>query len=110
MENGNEKDLDELLKVTLSKVEKPSIYLNYEVKRNLRKIEENKKQISVWWLPGIGTIIISLIISIGTYLFIENGIIKTIIIWVSLLLSITVIILTIIGLKYFGLKEGAVLK
>ena len=47
MKSGNKKDLDELLKVTLSKVEKPSIYLNYEVKRNLRKKEENRS-VELW--------------------------------------------------------------
>lgn len=110
MENGNKNSIDKLLEATLSKGEKPSLVLNNNVKRELRKREGENKELSMWWLPSIGAVAISLIVSIVSYLFIATILIKAIIIFISLLTSMAVIMLTVIGLKYFELKEGAVLR
>lgn len=110
MENGNKKNIDKLLKITLSNQEKASLILNNNIKREIRKRDVKKKELSVWWLPLICAICISIIISIGSYLFIDTLIIKAGIMLITVLTSISVIIITIIGLKYFELREGAVLR
>jgi hypothetical protein len=103
------KELDSLLKTSLSCEEKPSQYLNEKLKINLKENVSAKKEISIWWMPMIMSIISGLMIFIGIRLFIDAYFIKIILQCLCFVVVILNILITFIGVKYFDLRKGAVI-
>lgn len=103
------KNIDELLKVSLSSSDKPSEELNQELKVKIGSRNLKEKSISIWWLPMLTSIFITIIITVIAFVYIPYGILQIGIAVVSLLTMTFSIALTIIGTKCFELKKGAVI-
>lgn len=106
--------MKDLLKISLSQQDKPSEELNKKLKIELlnKSIENNlekRKSISIWWIPGLVSCFTSVVFSLITYLFIPNFIIQMLVMSMSLLTIALSISITIIGLRFFKLREGAVI-
>lgn len=105
--NMDNKDIDNLLKHSLSVNETPSVGLNVELRIKMEnKIEENKG-ISIWWLPMIISTCMSAMAYILLKSFMNDGYMQSLLILLSIVTSIFNIIITIVGTKYFELRRGA---
>lgn len=103
------KNIDELLKVSLSSADKPSEELNRKLKAELRSEDLKGKSISIWWLPLLVSIFMTMITIIIAFAYIPYGIVKMGVVLVSLLTMILSMTLTFVGTKCFELKKGAVI-
>ncbi|WP_343002619.1 MULTISPECIES: hypothetical protein [Intestinibacter] len=101
------KDIDDVLKQSLSSKESPSIGLNVELRIKMENQIEENKGISIWWLPMTISTCISAMAYILVKLFIDYGYMQNILIGLCIITAIFNIIMTIIGTKYFELKKGA---
>lgn len=101
------KNMDSLLKTTLSCNESPDEFLNIKLKSTLRRNADKPKTISLWWIPMTASIIISLILVILINMLIFNYKISTLINIIIIINMIFNVIITLIGLKFFDLKKGA---
>lgn len=101
------KNIDDLLKQSLSSNEEPSIGLNVELKIKIENRIEENKGISIWWLP----MIISTCMSAMSYILIKSfmnpGTMQNLLIILCMVTAIFNISMTIIGIRYFELRKGA---
>lgn len=109
MKDIDRKDIDILLKMSLTSSDKPSEQLNQELKANIRLQNSKGKSISIWWIPMCISIFITIISSIIAFLYIPYGILQMGVMVVGLLTMTFSIALTTVGVKYFELKKGAVI-
>jgi hypothetical protein len=105
---GNKGSIDDLLKISLSSSEKPCESLNWQLHADIKKALK-RKEISIWWIPMVISIFISVFFSAMAYLIVSNIYIQITICTISLLATIFNIVLTAIGVRYFELKKGAVI-
>lgn len=103
------KNIDELLKVSLSSADKPSEELNRKLKAELRSQDLKGKSISIWWLPLLVSIYMTMFIIIIAFTYIPYGILQVGLVLVSLLTMILSMTLTFVGTKCFELRKGAVI-
>lgn len=101
------KDIDDLLKQSLSSKEAPSIGLNVELKLKMKEQIEENKGISIWWLPMVISACMSAMSYILIKVFINPGAIQTLLISLCVVTVIFNTVMTIIGTKYFELRKGA---
>ena len=87
----------------------PSDELNIGLKRALR-LKAKRKAVSLWYLPLIAALLISLCISSFVILFILSALIQALVLGSLAFSLINISILTYIGVKKFELKEGAILE
>ena len=95
-----EKNVDKLLKETLSIEDLPSDELNNKVKFLINQ-NKKEKELSIWWMPACVSILISFMLSFFTFVFLALLFI--------IIIILANIILTFVGVKYFDLKKGAVI-
>lgn len=103
-------NMDSLLKATLEPNETVDDLLNIKLKAAIRKKAANKPHLSIWWIPMVASLIISLGAIILVNLYVINPIIGFIINSFIITNTITNIIITFIGIKFFNLKKGAEIK
>ena len=101
------KDIDDLLKQSLSVNEAPSIGLNVELKIKMENQIEENKGISIWWLPMTISTCMSAMAYILFKSFMNAGYMQNLLIILCGITAIFNIIMTIIGTKYFELRRGA---
>lgn len=104
------KNVDSLLRATLSSKESPDELLNIKLKSSLRRQADKIKTISLWWLPMAASIIISLGTVILVNMFVLNYTVGLLINTLILGNTIFNILITLIGVKFFNLKKGAEIK
>jgi uncharacterized protein YacL len=104
-----EKNIDNLLRATLSVKAVPSDELNNKVKFLIRQSEKEKRELSIWWIPFCASIIISFILSFFTIVFLSSSLIRFVSLLFITIAIVANIILTFVGVKYFDLKKGAVI-
>lgn len=104
------KDMDSLLKATLAPSESPDEMLNTKLKSTLRRENCKEKSISLWWVPMVSSLIISLGAMILVNIYISNHKIGFIINLLILGNAFFNIGITFIGIKFFNLKKGAEIK
>lgn len=103
-----EKDVDKLLKETLSIEDLPSDELNNKVKFLINQ-NKKEKELSIWWMPAFVSILISFMLSFFTFVFLPSSLIKLLALLFIIIIILANIILTFVGVKYFDLKKGAVI-
>ncbi|WP_270504761.1 hypothetical protein [Paraclostridium sordellii] len=103
-----EKDVDKLLKETLSIEDLPSDELNNKVKFLINQ-NKKEKELSIWWMPAFVSILISFMLSCFTFIFLSSSLIKLLVLLFIIIIILANIILTFVGVKYFDLKKGAVI-
>lgn len=103
-----EKDVDKLLKETLSIEDLPSDELNNKVKFLINQ-NKKEKELSIWWMPACVSIFISFMLSFLTFVFLSSSLIKLLALLFIIIIILANIILTFVGVKYFDLKKGAVI-
>lgn len=101
------KDIDDLLKKSLSLDAVPSIGLNVELKIKMENQIEENKGISIWWLPMTISTCMSAMAYILVKSFMNAGYMQSLLIVLCIVTSIFNIIITIVGTKYFELRRGA---
>lgn len=101
------KDIDDLLKKSLSTNETPSIGLNVDLKLKIENQIEEDKGISIWWIPMIISSFMGAITYIRIKSFTSPGVIQNLLIGICIVTVIFNIIMTIIGVRYFELRKGA---
>jgi hypothetical protein len=104
-----EKNIDNLLRATLSVKDVPSDELNNKVKFLINQSEKEKKELSIWWIPLCVSIFISFILSFFTIVFLSSALIKFLSLLFITIIILASIVLTFVGVKYFDLKKGAVI-
>lgn len=104
------KNVDSLLKATLSSCKEPDEVLNLKLKSALRRKADSKKTISLWWVPMTASIILSFITMILVKMFVFIDTISSFINLLILSNLIFNIMITFIGVKFFNLKKGAEIK
>lgn len=109
MKDMNRKDIDILLKLSLTLSEKPNEQLNQELKEKVRSQNLQEDSRSIWWLPMVMSIFMTIVLSTITFLYIPYGMLQIGIIMIGLLTMVFSIALTVVGIKYFELKKGAVI-
>lgn len=101
------KDIDDLLKKSLSSQDTPSKGLDVELKIKMENQVNENKGISIWWLPMM---ISTSMGSIG-YIFIKSllspGWIQNMLVAFCVATVIFNLIMTTVGVRYFELKKGA---
>jgi len=102
--------MDSLLKATLASKEEPDKLLNIKLKSALRRDAVKPKTISLWWIPMVASLIISLGAITLVNIFISNFAIGLLINILILCNAIFNILVTLIGVKFFDLKKGAEIK
>lgn len=119
MNNDKKDTLDNLItQVSQAHIEdnQPSIELNNILKAKVREKEalmltaENKKQISLWYLPMILNIFVFTAIALMSQVFIQNRTILQIVIGICAYLAISGIVLTLAGMKFSTLKTAFIMK
>lgn len=103
-----EKDVDKLLKETLSIEDLPSDELNNKIKFLINQ-NKKEKELSIWWMPACVSILISFMLSFFTFVFLSSSLIKLLALLFIIIIILANIILTFVGVKYFDLKKGAVI-
>ncbi|CEK37383.1 hypothetical protein [Paraclostridium sordellii] len=103
-----EKDVDKLLKETLSIEDLPSDELNNKVKFLINQ-NKKEKELSIWWMPACVSILTSFMLSFFTFVFLSSSLIKLLALLFIIIIILANIILTFVGVKYFDLKKGAVI-
>lgn len=73
-------------------------------------MKAKRKAVSLWYLPLIAALLISLCISSFVILFILSALIQALVLGSLAFSLINISILTYIGVKKFELKEGAILE
>lgn len=101
------KNIDDLLKQSLSLKEAPSIGLNVELRIKMEKQIEENKGISIWWLPMTISTCISAMSYVLLKVFVNPGIVQNLLILLCIVTAIFNIVMTIIGIRYFELIKGA---
>lgn len=109
MKDIDKEDIDILLKISLSTTDKVDEKLNQELKAKLRSQDSKEKSLSIWWLPMLISIFMTIILSIIAFLYIPYGVLQIGIMIIGLLSIICSVVLTVIGVRYFDLKKGAVI-
>lgn len=109
MKDLNKDHIDHLLKISLSSSDKVDEKLNQELKIKLGSQDFQEKSLSIWWLPMVISIFMTIVASTIAFLYIPYGILKIGLVLFSLLTMIFSIILTAIGVRYYELKKGAVI-
>lgn len=100
-------NLDDLLRQALSSEEVPSAKLNAQLKYKMINEIEDRKSLSIWWLPmmiafsmtGMGYILIKL--------FVFPGFIQNLLIMWCVIAAMFNLIMTVAGIRYFDLRKGA---
>lgn len=105
----NNKDLEKLLNISLSKEIEVDDKVNEELMRKVRQKSEEGRSLSIWWLPMILSMIMALISLTIAIIYIPHGLLQIGIIVLSLQGIVFSIILTVIGVKYFNLREEAII-
>ncbi len=114
----SEEKLDEILKQSLSIEEAPREQLKAElllkvkkqhVKEANSKPQKKQGEISIWWLPLVMSIMFFISSSLFAYLLAPIALIKVVVISIGAIYTTISIVFTFIGLKYFNLREKAVL-
>lgn len=99
--------LNHLLKQSLQSAEFPSEALNTELKFKMIRQVKQTKSISLWWSP----MVISTCFAIVGYLLIKvvihPGILQNMLIAWCMTAAIFNFIITLVGVKYFDLRNGA---
>lgn len=101
------KDIDDLLKQSLSSKEAPSIGLNVELRIKMENQIEENKGISIWWLPMVMSTCTSVMAYVFLKAFINPGLMQNLLIVLCVITAIFNIVMTIIGARYFELRKGA---
>lgn len=109
MKDIDNKDIDVLLKISLGSSDKVDEKLNQELKAKIRSQDLKDKSISIWWLPMLMSIFMTIVSSTIAFLYIPYGVLQKGIMGFGLLTMTFSIILTAIGVRYFELKKGAVI-
>ncbi|MBU5427302.1 hypothetical protein KQI41_12985 [Tissierella pigra] len=109
MKDIDRDEIDMLLKISLSPSVKVDERLNQELKKKLKTQSSKEKSLSIWWLPMVISIFMTMVASTIAFIFIPYGILQLGVLMFLLLTMIFSIVLTAIGVKYFELKKGAVI-
>lgn len=109
MKNTDRDSIDTLLKISLSSSDKPDEQLNRELKAKIKSQVLKKKSISIWWLPMVISIFMTIVLSTIAFLFIPYTILQIMVMVLGLLTTTFSITLTVIGVRRFELKKGAVI-
>lgn len=104
----NNKDLDILIRESLSNNLKPDVQLNEKLKYQIRQ-RAGEKERSLWWLPMLVSVIFMAICTDLVAYFVPVFLFKLIIYVFAVLTTGSSIILTVIGVKKYDLKKGAVI-
>lgn len=103
----NDKDLDKLLRESLSNNLKLDAQLNEKLKYEMKQRLDEKER-SLWWLPMLVSVISMFICTAVVVYFVPVFLFKLIIDAFVVLTTASSIILTIVGVKKCDLKKGAV--
>lgn len=103
----DDENLDDLLKQALSVTEVPSAKLNAELKYKMINEIEEKRSISIWWLPMMISIYMSGMGYILIKIFVFPGVIQDLLILWGMIAAVFNFIITVAGIRYFDLRKGA---
>lgn len=101
------KNMDDLLKRSLSYEEVPSSDLNERLKFKLENKDKEENVVSVWWIPMVMSIIIGIISYTLIKMFVPMLLIQKAMISLCFGFVFFNVVMTFIGVKYFELKKGA---
>lgn len=104
----NNNELDKLLKKSLSVNIKPDKELNDRLKCQLLE-QSQKKETSLWWLPMALSIIFIIMSNIIVNIFIPSKLLQILVFIFGILTITSCTVLTIVGVKKYNLKKGAVI-
>lgn len=101
------KNIDDLLKKSLSSQELPSKGLDVELKIKVENQVSESNGLSIWWLPMMISTAMGSVGYVFIKSFISPGWIQSMLVVFYVASAIFNLIMTTIGVKYFELKKGA---
>ena len=101
------KNIDDLLKKSLSSQELPSKGLDVELKIKIENQLGESKGLSIWWLPMMISTAMGSVGYVLVKAFISPGWIQSMLVVFYISSVIFNLITTTMGIKYFELKKGA---
>lgn len=111
-DNHKQDSLDDLIKQVSQTDDQPGAQLNnllkvrVHQKEALLRADENKRKISIWYLPMLLNSLAFITLDLILHVFVRNGIVLQIINGACIYLIIAGIILTIVGIKFSNLKTA----
>lgn len=103
-------DIDFLLSDELKRDEKPDFKLNCDIKRAMRD-KDSKRGTSIWWVPLFGAVLSLICASLLPIIITTNSIfINELIVRIiesTRIASVFVMVITVVGVMKFNLKEEA---
>lgn len=109
MKKMNNGELDLLLKKALASEEQPDPELNQALKRKIASVRTEGKTVSLWWLPMLASFLLAGMLSFIGYLFIATTVLQALVFLSSVMLVIFSVVFTILGIRFFDLKKGALI-